>query len=114
MPSTWLPPLSTIEVMQAVCMSITSVCTHMYRNGELFPTSCWNINSKRCIMKPLYKEAAFYLQLKFPINMKRPFLIVLVPDNRARHDIALLFQTHMGLIWHRWIVAPKHNEVLLF
>lgn len=114
MPSTWLPPLSTIEVMQAGCMSLTSACTHMYGNGELFPMHCWNINSEHCIMKPLYREAASYLQLKFPINMKLPFLIVLVPDKRARHDIALLFQTHMGVMWHRWMMAPKDNKVPLF
>lgn len=114
MPSTWLPPLSTIEGMQAGCMSIASVCTHIYGNGELFPTCRWNINSEHFTMKPLPKEAAFYLQLKFPLTMKLPILIVLVPDKRARHDIALLFQFHMGLIWHRWMVAPKDNEVLLF
>ena len=76
MPFTWLPPLSTIEALQAECMGIMSVCMCTHGNGELFQHTVETLtaNVMMCLKRSHYERATFYMQTKLPINMKFPCL----------------------------------------
>lgn len=107
MPSTWLPhPLQWECGRQNARASLMSSCalTCACGNGELFYIYCSNAN-RSCNnvpwKKPLLLRSHILCADQVRSTWNFPVLTALVLDTRAGHETAILYQTHIPLMWHR-------------